>query len=281
MTSGSLPGTGTMPPTLSPEQHAHLEREGWLRVPGVLDAARARATAEAICGFIGVELDRPETWYRWPPEAWSVVPVHQAQVLWDNRQDPRVVQPFVELLGTDELWVSMDRASFKPPLSWRRPHRQDTPIHWDADPRTVDRNALQGLLYLTDVSEGGGGFECVPSLYRNLAAYLATHPEPKGEPDWKGYPLVEVPGRAGDLIVWKQRLPHRGGANLGKAPRVTQYLTYFPRGTEAERIERVANWRERRAPAGWRGWPGQQDPEPWPSATLTPLGRRLLGDVSP
>jgi hypothetical protein len=62
---------------------------------------------------------------------------------------------------------------------------------------------------------------------------------------------------------------------------VTQYLTYFPRGTEAERVERVANWRERRAPAWWRGWSGQQDPEPYPAATLTPLGRKLLGDVSP
>lgn len=203
-------------PDLTAEQRARFRLDGYLVVSGVLDRARARETAEAIASFAGARLDAPETWYRLSPESWSVVPVHQAQSLWDNRQDPRVVAPFTQLLGTDRLWVSMDRAGFKPP------HQE-----------------LQ--------------------------------------PDIGAHPIVEVPGRAGDLVIWSTRLPHRGGVNRGNAPRVAQYVTYFPEGTDEQRAERVANWRDRRAPPWWRNWPGQKDPEPYPAATLTSLGEALLG----
>ena len=265
-------------PVLTAEQHAQFRHDGYVVVPSVLDRAQARETAKAIAAFAGTRLDAPESWYRLPPESWSVVPVHQAQILWDNRQDPRVVAPFAQLLGTDRLWVSMDRAGFKPPRSKRHPdHRQETNIHWDADPRTPEI-PLQGLIYLTDVAVGDGGFECVPSIYREVDKFLAIQPPNKElQPDIGAHGIVEVPGRAGDLVIWSTRLPHRGGINRGTRPRVAQYLTYFPEGTDDQRAERVANWRDRRAPPCWRNWPGQKDPEPYAAATLTSLGEALLG----
>jgi hypothetical protein len=263
-------------PRLSPEQVQQFERDGHVLVAGVLSAAQVSATVEAICRFANVKLEDPKTWYQWPSEAWSVVPLHHAQELWDNRQNPRVVAPFAQLLGTDALWVSMDRTGFKPPLARGKAHRQDTPIHWDADPRSPEGRGVQGMLYLTDVEPGEGGFECVPSLYRNLDAFLASNPNAK-QPDATGHAIIEVPARAGDLLIWSSRLPHRGGENRGRRPRVVQYVSYQQRGTEAEREERVRNWSERRAPAQWRNWPRQRDPEPGPVATLTPLGRKLLG----
>ena len=265
-------------PVLSVEQHVQFRHDGYVVVSGVLDGARARETADAIAAFAGARLDAPETWYRLPPESWSVVPVHQAQILWDNRQDPRVVAPFAQLLGSDRLWVSMDRAGFKPPRSERHPdHRQETNIHWDADPWAPEL-PLQGLIYLTDVAVGDGGFECVPSIYRDVDAFLATQPRNKElHPDIVAHEIVGVPGLAGDLVIWNTRLPHRGGVNRGTTPRVAQYLTYFPEGNDDQRAERVANWRDRRAPPCWRDWPGQKDPEPYAAARLTSLGEALLG----
>ena len=84
-------------------------------------------------------------------------------------------------------------------------------------------------------------------------------------------------GGAGDLVIWSSALPHGSGINTSPKPRVAQYVGMDVEGGEDERAERVACWRDRRAPEWWRGWPGQLNPEPGGPARLTPLGRRLLG----
>jgi hypothetical protein len=78
-------------------------------------------------------------------------------------------------------------------------------------------------------------------------------------------------------VIWSSRLPHHGGRNRGRRPRVSMALTMYPEGSDAERRERVECWRQRRAPVWWRGWKSQLDPEPGLPAVLSPLGRRLLG----
>ncbi len=135
------------------------------------------------------------------------------------------------------------------------------------------------MLYLTDAGPGEGCFQCVPSIFRALDRYLEHHGEPTvGAPvDLAGHQVVDVPACAGDLVIWDSRLPHHGGPNLGAGPRVSMAVTMFPEGSEQERRERTACWRERRAPPWWRGWKGQIDPEPGQPAELTALGRRLVG----
>ena len=66
-----------------------------------------------------------------------MVELYQAQSLWDNRQAPRVHQAFAEVLGSEELLVSMDRCNFKPPMresadGWAT----GLDLHWDG-PRPV------------------------------------------------------------------------------------------------------------------------------------------------
>ncbi len=132
---------------------------------------------------------------------------------------------------------------------------------------------------LTEVACGEGSFECVPSIYRDLDRYLYTHPGPVlGVPvDLTGQDVVEVPARPGDLVIWSARLPHQGGRNRGAWPRVSLAVSMYPEGTDADRQERIECWRQKRAPAWWRGWKGQIDPEPGEPAELTSLGRRLVG----
>lgn len=263
--------------TLSPEQLAAFERDGFVVVRGVFTRDELTPSVEVISGFARADLADPSTWYRLSPDSWSVVPLHHPQAFWDLRQDPQLVAAFAALLGTERLWVTMDRASFKPPLSSAHPrHRQETELHWDEDPRANVARSVQGLVYLTDVGLGDGGFECVPSLYRELPEWLARHPEAK-KPDVRGRELLEVTGSAGDVIIWSSKLPHRGGVNRGSRPRLTFYVSYTREGSEQERAERVSLWQQKRAPATWRGWVNQPDPEPGPPAALTPLGRRLLG----
>jgi ectoine hydroxylase-related dioxygenase (phytanoyl-CoA dioxygenase family) len=136
------------------------------------------------------------------------------------------------------------------------------------------------MIFLTDTTPEAGPFECVPSLYRDAAGWLAAHPGPEeSEPDIGDREVVRVTGQAGDLVVWNQLLPHRGGRNEGASPRVTQYVSMGPAKSAEEAAERVALWRDRRVPPWWRSFPPTVvDPEPGEGpAQLSALGRKLLG----
>jgi ectoine hydroxylase-related dioxygenase (phytanoyl-CoA dioxygenase family) len=44
-----------------------------------------------------------------------------------------------------------------------------------------------------------------------------------------------IGGRAGDLIIWHQALPHGASPNRGSKPRMVQYINMFP--TQCEEHE--------------------------------------------
>jgi hypothetical protein len=255
-----------------------LAREGFTVVRAVAPERLLEAARQVVTSFLGVDLAGPATWYPREPLEWGVVPVHQAQALWDLRQLPAIHQVFAELLGTEALWVSQDRAIYRVP---DRPpeHVDHSRLHWDLDPRASRPPVFQGMLFLTDTPADQGPFEGVPGLFADLEAWLAAHPELDLEApiDLAGHEVVPAPARAGDLVVWDARLPHRGAPNRGRAPRLSVAIAMGPEGGDEERAERIACWREKRAPAWFRGWPGQVDPEPGAPAELTPLGRKLLG----
>ncbi len=255
----------------------HLAREGWVVVPGVAPEPLLAAARRAIADFLGVDPERPEAWAPAEPLEWSVVPLHHPQAFWDLRQLPSVHAAFAEVRGTEALWVSMDRAIYKLPSS--AGHPDESRLHWDLDPRALRWPSFQGMVFLTDTGLDQGPFECVPGLYRELPAWLAAHPgfDLEAPLDLHGHEVVRVPARAGDLVIWDSRLPHHGGPNTGRAPRMSVPIALWPEGDEAERAERITCWSDKRAPAGWRGARGLRDPEPGPPAELTPLGRKLVG----
>lgn len=257
-----------------------LTRDGYAVLSGLVPDRLLKAARDAICTFVGADLDRPETWYWHEPLVWSVVPVHHAQAFWDVRQWPALHDAFAEIWGTEKLWVTMDRGIFKVPESERHPaHVDESALHWDLDLRAASATTYQGMLFLTDAVSGEGSFECVPSIFRDLDRYLHEHPGPVLDvPVYvAGYGVVEVPARAGDLVIWDGRLPHQGGRNRGVRPRVSLAVSMHPEGADADRQERIECWKRKRAPAWWRGWKGQIDPEPGEPTELTPLGRRLAG----
>ena len=274
---------------LSGKDTEFFHENGYLIVSNAVPQENLDAMVAAIFEFLEMDVNDPATWY--PPYRKSaLVHFHQHPALWANRQYPKLHQAFADLLGTEKLWVSMDRAGMKPPVNPEHPLGDDNGfIHWDLDTTKPlpTRLGLQGVLSLTDTAADGGGFQCIPGFHKSLEEWLDAHPEARparspGKAELpEGFAVTPIPTKAGDLIIWDTRLAHGNGRNVGTRPRLAQYITMSPASDNEEyRAERIACFEEKRANAGWE----REIPEPYkgrecryPHAELTPLGRKLLG----
>lgn len=267
-------------PILSPEDHAFFDENGYVIVRNAVPQEQLDATVNAIWSFLEMDPNNPEDWYRPPLTPSGMLALYHHQALWDNRQHPRIHQAFSELLGTDKLWVSADRASMKPPSNPAHPeydHKGFT--HWDLDTTDLPKELrLQGVLCLTDTTSDMGGFQCVPGHHRILEDWIKTQPADRNPrvPDLTGLNVTPIPANAGDLVIWNMRLAHGNGHNVSQRPRLAQYITMTPAGSdETVRAKRVERWRDMTPTfvADPRDWERKH----YGPATLTPLGRKLLG----
>lgn len=256
--------------------------KGVVVVEDVVPAELCDAVVAATAEYVGVDADDPGTWQSRPTHGHGIVPLHHHPALWRVREWPAVHELFSELYGTDALWVTMDRVSFKVPASGAETPPRMSGFHWDADPRQPRAEAgFQGLVYLHDTEAQQGAFCCLPDVYADLEAWLGNRSRKEAAAALNsGEERVEaVGGPAGSMVIWHRHMPHSSALNHGAAPRWVQYVTMDPAGDEAVRKERVRLFEEKRPPT-WavrQNVPGQQNPEPGPRARLTPLGRRLVG----
>jgi hypothetical protein len=272
---------------LSPEDHALFKENGYVVVHNAVPQENLDAVVDTLWEFLGIDRSDPDDWYRPPMLTSGLVEIYQHQALWNNRQYPRLYQAFTEILGTEKLLVSIDRASLKPPRHPDHPEYDHKGfVHWDTDTANNPRikgKYLQGVLYLTDTDADQGGFQCVPELYRNMEEWVKTQPPDRNPrvPDLTGLTVEPIPGRAGDLVIWDVLLAHGNGHNVSNKPRLAQYISMFrtERATPESREHRLRCWREH-SPPGNKTFPGDPrkiEEQFGKTAELTPLGRKLLG----
>jgi ectoine hydroxylase-related dioxygenase (phytanoyl-CoA dioxygenase family) len=266
-----------------------FDDNGYVVVKNAVPRADCEAVIDAIFDFLEMRRDDRASWYDARRRNHAIVHLHQHSALWANRQNPRVYGAFADLYGTEKLWVSMDRAGMKPPVSPDFPGFDDKGfVHWDMNTAKPwgDHLFVQGVLALDDTDETMGGFCCVPGFHKNLAEWIAQQPTDRNPhaPDLSRLPdgmkVTPIPMQAGDLVIWNRLLAHGNGRNEGTRPRLAQYITFFPEGDEAQRQARIKCFHEKRAPDGWE----KEIPDlylgreaKYPQAELSPLGRKLLG----
>ena len=267
---------------LSAEDFSFWDKNGYVVIPDVVPPQNLQAVIDEIWDFLGMSPDEPDDWYREPATKGGMVEMYQIQGLWNNRQHPKVHQAFSEIWGTQKLWVSMDRANFKPPQREDKPDwKHEGMIHWDLD--TSKRPiafGVQGVLYLEDTGEDQGTFQCVPGFHRYFEEWVRSQPEDRNpsQPHLEGLDISKIAGKAGDLLIWHRLLAHGNSVNRSDRPRLAQYITMSPANDvdEKARKDRVHLWKERLSPKGFLG-----DERRWeennPPAELTDLGRRLVG----
>jgi hypothetical protein len=277
---------------LSPEQWEHWQHNGYVVVKNAISRQQARETADFLWEFEEKDPADPETWYTAPRAeiqmkelaGTGMVEVYNHQRLWNNRQAPGVYDAFVDIWGTEKLWVTIDRANLNFPM--RPGFEYKGFIHWDYDPETRPQN-VQGVLALADQTDPQmGGFQCIPWLFRNYDTWKQTQPSDRNpfQPDIRGLEdkIVKVPMEAGDLLIFNSMQPHGIRPNRsGSKVRIAQYISMMPAQEENEALRqwRIRSWRDRIAPEGY-AFPG--DPRNWEQtrygqADLSELGSRLLG----
>ena len=268
---------------LSKDDRSFWDENGYVIIHDAVSPENIKATHDEVWNFLDMQPDDRESWYPDPPRLGLGVKMHHHQVLWNNRQHPRVHQAFAEIWGTEKLWVSFDQCSMSPPL---RPHLNDGgKLHWDTPLEPPIPFCCQGVLYLTDTEADRGAFTCVPGFHQKLESWLESLP-PEADPrkqDLMRLGAIPVPGKAGDLIIWHHLLPHGAGVNTADQPRVVQYISMFPAQEEDEDFVnyRIDAWKNRLAGGGHSGTRVElekgKEYENGQTAELTPLGRKLLG----
>ena len=275
---------------LSEEDWQFWKHNGYVIIKDAVPAAMVDRLANFLWEFEEKDPKDPSTWYT-PPRAemkmkeltnTGMVEVYNHQYLWDNRQHPRVYDAFVDIWGTEKLWVTIDRANLNFPI--RPDFEYKAFIHWDYDPETKPEN-VQGVLALVDQDdENMGGFQCVPELFRTYDTWKHTQPADRNrfQPDVSGFDIEKVKMKAGDLLIFNSLLPHGIRANRSDSKvRIAQYISMMPAQEDNEPLRqwRISSWKEKRAPEGY-AFPG--DPRGWEQtkygvAELSDLGKKLLG----
>jgi hypothetical protein len=263
---------------------------GYIVVKNAVSREQAKATADFLWEFEEKDPADPETWYTKPRAEMQMkelvntgmVEIYNHQMLWNNRMSQRVYDAFVDVWGTEKLWVTIDRANLNFPI--KPGHEYKAFIHWDYNPETKPVN-VQGVLALADqTDENMGGFQCVPELFRTYDTWKHTQPEEWNyfAPDTTGFEIVKVKMEAGDLLIFNSLLPHGIRQNLsGNKVRVAQYISMMPAEEDNEQLKqwRITSWRDRVAPSGYAfpGDPRQWEQTKYPTAELNELGKKLLG----
>ena len=275
---------------LSEEDWQFWQNNGYVIIHNAVPQNHIDNMRNILWEFEEKDPNNPETWYRAARKDiemvelknTGMVEMYNHQYMWDNRMYPKVYDAFVDIWGTENLWVTIDRANLNFPVRPELDYQGF--IHWDIDtslnPKPVN---VQGTITLVDTDIEMGGFQCIPELFRNFDEWVKTQPKDRNpfRPDTTGLNIEKIATKAGDLLIFNSMLAHGIRKNTGTKPRIAQYVSMSPalEDNESLRQWRISSWKDRIAPEGY-AFPG--DPRKWEQtcyerAELTELGEKLLG----
>ncbi len=212
-------------PVLSDNDLEHWDREGYVILRSAISLEEAEAAARFVWQEAGADPRDPETWYG-PRNDGIMIQRFQHASLEAARRSERVHKAFAQLWGTVDLWMIIDRVSFNPPITPERPFRT-TPLHWDASLIRPIPFATQGILYLTDTPPEQGALQLVPGFHHELDGWLDGLDGINPRNVDLSARTRRIGAGAGDLIIWRQDLPHGASPNTGAQPRLAQYVNMY------------------------------------------------------
>ncbi len=213
---------------LTKAQIQFWEEQGYLRIGGLVEPALCEEVQALICRHMDISLEDSDSWYHAHPD-WHglMLQVYQDHSIEAIRKHPNVYQLFSELYGSRDIIANTEKVSFNPPVTntWKF---SSGALHWDIDISKPISYYIQGLIYLDDVPEDRGPLNVVPGVHlafeewiKPYATFDEAHNAMRSE-----MKAVPIPGKKGDIIVWRHTLPHAASANYSILPRFVQYLSF-------------------------------------------------------
>ncbi|MBJ7449135.1 MAG: phytanoyl-CoA dioxygenase family protein [Parachlamydiales bacterium] len=174
-----------------------LEEQGYCVIPNVLSKEEAEELYQRVWhdyiekAWPNCKMDDRSNWKEFFPMHNRVGvfagPAGQIQVMWDLRQDPRIIDIFAKIWNTNDLIVSMDGLSLMCPPEIREEGRLDPWPHVDQTIIRHENNSanynippndfvsesllksepytIQGQFLFEDSFDGDGGFYCIPKSH--------------------------------------------------------------------------------------------------------------------
>ncbi|MES2655804.1 MAG: phytanoyl-CoA dioxygenase family protein [Bacteroidota bacterium] len=215
---------------LSADDLLFWEQNGYIVIKQAVTEQQCIDAKNAIWQFLDASEYDENSWYKSHPAKKGLMVVFtEHEALQKTRNSARIRSAYEQLYKSTDIYKTIDKVSFNPPET-NQYKFMGSSLHWDVSLALPIPYKLQGLLYLNDVSEEGGAFQCVPGFHLQIADWMDHVP---AGVDPRSYAIsnlkpVSVAGSAGDFIIWHQALPHCASPNKSKVPRMVQYLTYLP-----------------------------------------------------
>ena len=180
---------------LTEAEYAFWEENGFVVVPNVVPLAECAAAARAIRAFVGADDADVGSWYGNVGDIYDeslaprpahgpcgMVQLSHHASLWALRQLPSVHGAFHDVYGEERLWVTTDRAHFKPPEHPRYPEWSNagpvhSGMHWDVDVSPSAHPvpfAVQGVVYLEKTTADMGALRVYPASRGSLGVLKAA-----------------------------------------------------------------------------------------------------------
>ncbi len=217
----------TSDPVFSDGEMAAWDRDGVVVLHQAITADEAAAIAAHLWALQDATPDDPSTWYGHRDNG-IMVQHFQHPSMDVPRRAARIHRAFAQLYGHADLLVSTDRLSFNPPVTdhYAFPGPE---LHWDTNLTAPIPFETQGILYLTDTETAQGALRVVPGFHHRLAdGWLNSLDGRDPHTVDLADEAVPIAAGAGDLVIWRQELPHGASANITAWPRMAHYVTMAP-----------------------------------------------------
>ena len=231
----ALAELGVRPDTLSPAEKNALDRDGFLPLPGILDARQVSALNARLAVLLEVEGDSAgaEVHREAGTDRLSDL-VNKGDVFAVCFTHPRVLAAVAHVLEGDLKLSSLNARAALPGQGLQGLHAD-----WGAAVQPGDYRVCNSIWLLDDFTDENGATRVVPGTHlsakmphADMADVSAPHPDEK-----------KVVAHAGTVVVFNSHTWHGGTLNATNKPRRAMH-SYFCRRDEAQQLDQGKYLRE-------------------------------------
>lgn len=226
-------------PVFSAKEMEFWDENGYIVLKNAVDKKDCKELESAIWDHLELSPKEPESWQSAKERFWLKGFDHS--LLSKNRGSNRIFKAFMQLWGTDKLFQATDRVSFNPPLPKNIKSYGPNMLHWDISLSQPVPFDLFGMLYLNDIKEDQGAFQCIAGFHKKLDGWLNSLDkgiDPRDEILNEKYKskVSKIAANKGDLIICNHALPHGSSINSADYPRFVHYMVMYPPNRQIDPI---------------------------------------------